>query len=960
MNRYTAYLFGMLFVPLALSKASAQKTPGTPADPPAPSLARLDVKETLLGRIPAGAVAGSIVVSPDYTRLAYVIDTGNGQRVIVDGQPQPIFTYVFPRTLRFSPDSKRFAYTVGLNTAKYPPSAVVLDGEQGPVFEKIRPSEDGTNTFFSPDSKRAAYVGEKAGMTTVVVEGLPGKAHAGLAGSAGVIWSRDSKRWGIMVRDTRAGKEYVVVDDVPGRRHDGLVVPVSTNLAASIVVEYTAERGIVFSADSRRVAYGAYEGKHALLIVDGAEVARQESKRVKRKDAKGNEIELSEGGISEISFSPAGDRLAYSVSQGLEKQWFVVDGKKEKEHLAIPFGRFSSDGKHFAYFGITGPKAVLVRDGAQDKTFDAPPEDVGYLVEALAFSPDGNRLAAAVHRNGKAVVIGDVAESSAYDAAIRPLFSPDGQRLCFIGIKKDNGYVVLDNVEGKPFEDYVPPGPFFRSDSRHICYCAKFGGEWRVAVDGLTTRETYGGFVTPAKFVGDQVRVVGIRGNDLLRIDIQPGYGATVAKSPTTPATPPTPSTPSTSSSPTTPKDGWVRLFMTNDDASQWEGLFKHWGYKDGTLVGSNLKDGLAFRTFLCSKKRYKDFELKFEVQLKGGATANSGVNFRSEIIDRSKFNMSGPQADIGGPYWGALSSEFIPGKTSTAVKTAPAPVLAKLKQDDFNEYYIKCVGKHVTIKLNGETTVDEVVPWVPDEGLIGWQIHINKTQVTFRNIELRDLSAGPSTPSTPTTPSTPQAGGWIVLFNGKDLTGWKANNAAQGKVKWDVRSGVLTGQGGGTWGYLYTERGDFGGNFHLRAEARIDAKGNSGLYLFVPGTAEFERSVPGGIEAQIGLTHAVKTGGFFIGTNAAGPGNTGKIHHAAGEWFTLEVIAQGGRVISKVNGVQTGDLPFDPARMKPGHLGIQVHPGGAAIEFRLIEIRPLGGAALTPKTPMPPRKIMK
>ena len=64
------------------------------------------------------------------------------------------------------------------------------------------------------------------------------------------------------------------------------------------------------------------------------------------------------------------------------------------------------------------------------------------------------------------------------------------------------------------------------------------------------------------------------------------------------------------------------------------------------------------------------------------------------------------------------------------------------LKKDDFNDYYIKCVGKHVTIKLNGETTVDDDFAKMPDEGIIAWQLHAGKPmEVTFKNIEFKELT---------------------------------------------------------------------------------------------------------------------------------------------------------------------------------------------------------------------------
>ena len=76
-------------------------------------------------------------------------------------------------------------------------------------------------------------------------------------------------------------------------------------------------------------------------------------------------------------------------------------------------------------------------------------------------------------------------------------------------------------------------------------------------------------------------------------------------------------------------------------------------------------------------------------------------------------------------------------------MQAAPKDVVARvLKPDDFNEYAIKCVGKHVTIKLNGETTVDADFPKLPDEGIVAWQLHAGgPMEVTFKNIQFKDLS---------------------------------------------------------------------------------------------------------------------------------------------------------------------------------------------------------------------------
>src|SRR5436305_14744954 len=72
---------------------------------------------------------------------------------------------------------------------------------------------------------------------------------------------------------------------------------------------------------------------------------------------------------------------------------------------------------------------------------------------------------------------------------------------------------------------------------------------------------------------------------------------------------------------------GEVKGGFVPKDLSGWEGLSEYWSIKDGALVGSTFPDGGKFNTFLCSKKKYKDFALHFQVRLKGkGWTGNSGV----------------------------------------------------------------------------------------------------------------------------------------------------------------------------------------------------------------------------------------------------------------------------------------------------------------------------------------------
>jgi hypothetical protein len=186
-----------------------------------------------------------------------------------------------------------------------------------------------------------------------------------------------------------------------------------------------------------------------------------------------------------------------------------------------------------------------------------------------------------------------------------------------------------------------------------------------------------------------------------------------------------------------------VELF-NGKDLNGWDGLKdQFWSVKDGAIVGRNDKK-FHFNTFLWTQKKYKDFELKFQVRLNNGE-GNSGVQFRSKIKNAAQFSAEGPQGDMGGRFWGSLYGENFDG----VGQEAPADVVNRaLKPTEFNEYYVKVLGKHVTIKLNGFTTVDGEFPKMPEDGLIGLQLHGGHiTEATFKDFEFTELGAASKTP---------------------------------------------------------------------------------------------------------------------------------------------------------------------------------------------------------------------
>jgi hypothetical protein len=209
---------------------------------------------------------------------------------------------------------------------------------------------------------------------------------------------------------------------------------------------------------------------------------------------------------------------------------------------------------------------------------------------------------------------------------------------------------------------------------------------------------------------------------------------------------------------------------------------------------------------------------------------------------------------------------------------------------------------------------------------------------------------------------------GWVRLFNGKDLTGWKLHPepnkntilevikkeddgktiAYYGRVKgdkevplWRVEEGTLIGSGPAS--HLFSARDDYH-NFHYRIEAMINDKGNSGQYF----RTAFGPGFPQGYEAQINATHGdpVRTGSLYPGGGLAKYRDKITVlndaPHKPNEWFTQEVIAKGNHLIIKVNGKTTLDWKDPENRFKKGHFALQGHDPGTVVKFKKIEVKEL------------------
>jgi hypothetical protein len=380
--------------------------------------------------------------------------------------------------------------------------------------------------------------------------------------------------------------------------------------------------------------------------------------------------------------------------------------------------------------------------------------------------------------------------------------------------------------------------------------------------------------------------------------------------------------------------------FFNGKSLVGWDYLPGYWGVKDGAIVGTCALDK-PLHTFLCSSKSYKDFDLKFKVRRKDGRGATA-VQFRSQVMDRATFSVLGPYCEIGAPHAayppGSLLMEPIAAFKPVKAREA---VAAAYRDSDFNGFHIRCAGKHVTIHVNGVTAIDSDYPDIPDEGIIAWQFNGWRppSEVTFKDIGFTDLSKdqvqGTRLPDKTGAESAASGKDFVPLFNGKDLTGWHASEGT--KASWRVDGGALVGSG--EFGYLITDRSDFE-NFRLQIEARLGAGGDSGLCFHVQ-----DPRVARAYEAQIGADWpgAANTGSFVL-FHDRGPSLLAGAPQAVppGQWFTMEVLAEGNRFTIWVDGKQAVQYEDKERYYSRGAISLQHIGPKSEVSFRNVEIKEL------------------
>jgi putative membrane-bound dehydrogenase-like protein len=192
-----------------------------------------------------------------------------------------------------------------------------------------------------------------------------------------------------------------------------------------------------------------------------------------------------------------------------------------------------------------------------------------------------------------------------------------------------------------------------------------------------------------------------------------------------------------------------------------WTGDLQYWRIEDGAITGE-IPANITLRTnqFLFYENDVHDFEIELEYRIAGDATANSGIQFRSQAGEHG--GAAGYQADLdhGDTWLGRIYDEHgraLLVERGTRVSIAPdgrrwtdkfaeaAEFAALPKRDGWNKYQIRATGSHAEVWINGKLCAvldDHELGAAEYSGKLALQLHSGPgpVKVQFRNIRLKHL----------------------------------------------------------------------------------------------------------------------------------------------------------------------------------------------------------------------------
>jgi hypothetical protein len=195
------------------------------------------------------------------------------------------------------------------------------------------------------------------------------------------------------------------------------------------------------------------------------------------------------------------------------------------------------------------------------------------------------------------------------------------------------------------------------------------------------------------------------------------------------------------------------------------------------------------------------------------------------------------------------------------------------------------------------------------------------------------------------------KADGWVLLFDGTSLKGWKNNNDQPVRAR--IEDGAINPYRSG--GYLLVFEKPFG-DFVLKCDVKMSQPDcNSGVFV---RTGDLSDPVYSGLEVQVSSSTKPGRNNFGSIYDLVAPSKDAT--NGPGMWDTIEIRCEGPQVTASVNGEEVATINCDewtePGKRpdgsthkfgkaikdfpREGYIGLQDH--GHDVWFKNIKIKPL------------------
>ena len=323
----------------------------------------------------------------------------------------------------------------------------------------------------------------------------------------------------------------------------------------------------------------------------------------------------------------------------------------------------------------------------------------------------------------------------------------------------------------------------------------------------------------------------------------------------------------------------FLLTFTASTFAQKWQKLFdgktlKGWTQKGGEAKYTVEKGQIVGMTvaktansFLCTEKTYGDFILELELKLDD--EMNGGVQFRSlSSPDYQKGRVHGYQMEVDPSPRAWSGGIYDEGRRDWLYNLNINPVGQKaFKKLDWNTYRIEAVGNTMRTFINGVPTA-HLIDSMTHNGFIALQVHAiyanmkEGMKIRWKNIRIQTENLQPSpVDDCPVinylhnnVSQQEQAQGFKLLFNGRDLAGWRnVHSITPPDKRWAVRDEVMNvgSSDGSETGNDIVSTEQYGA-FELVFDFKISEGANSGIKYFVNEAFDAGGKSGIGLEYQI------------------------------------------------------------------------------------------------------------